>query len=112
MALPIVGLVVLLGDAIKNLVADAILRWGFKVALVAAIVTCFLTAYAGTYSLIQGVYSSLPNSPFAQFSLQFLPDKWAVSTGVGIFTTAAVGWHMLNWWRIAFISSAQAAASK
>lgn len=77
-----VGALVTLGVWVIKEVAA---KWGYKVALVAAVVAVYVAAFAAVVGAVSLVISGLPATPLVAGALQFLPSRGAVSSAVALY---------------------------
>ena len=59
-------------------------RWGYKVALIAAIVAVYLAAWAAVGAALAAAFSLIPANPITPAMAQFFPAKTAVASGAAM----------------------------
>lgn len=85
-------------------------RWGYKVALVAAVVAMYTACWGAVLVLLVAAKSALPSSPFSGAAMQFFPSTHAVTSGASLYLGTLA---TLKWWqyfRLAFGVAAKVGA--
>jgi len=104
------GLVSLLGNLGLLFGGQIALKYGMKLALIAAVLAVFAACWAAMMLLVQSATAVIPFSPLTTFAVQFLPSSTAVSTGVGIVFTTMTTLRSLEFWRMSFGVTSKIAA--
>lgn len=60
-------------------------KWGYKVALIAAVVAVYSAAFAAILVLLAAAGSAIPSSPLPAFVIQFFPSSAAVASAVSLY---------------------------
>lgn len=60
-------------------------KWGYKVALVAAIVAVYVAAWAAIAVALSASLGLIPSMPLVAVAVQFLPSKSVVVAGAAMF---------------------------
>ncbi|CAM4988676.1 unnamed protein product [Rotaria socialis] len=66
-------------------IKEMAVRWGYKVALVAAVVSVYLAAWAAIGSALVFVALWMPSGNFTSAMAQFFPAKSAVISGAAMY---------------------------
>lgn len=77
-------------------------RWGYKVALVAAVVAMYTGCWVAILALLAAAKTMLPATPFTAVALQFFPSASTVTSGASLYLGTLA---TLKWWqyfRLAF----------
>lgn len=92
------GLLTLLLPVFSSIAA----RWGYKVALVAAVMGIYTSAWVAMIGLLAVARHTLPSVPLTDFALQFFPGKPSISSAASMYLGTMA---TLKWWdymRLAF----------
>jgi len=74
-------------------------RWGYKVALVAAVVSVYGAVWAAMALALAALVALMPASPFSAFLLQFFPSSAAVATACGAYFGTMATIRSLEYWK-------------
>lgn len=86
-------------------------RWGYKIAMVAAVVALHTACWAAMLALLSASKSLLPASPFTAQMMQFFPSRSVVAAGAGLYLGTVA---TMKWWtylRLAFGVAAKVGAA-
>ena len=73
-------------------------RWGFKLALIAAVTSTFLIMWGVLLAVLFGLSNLLPDSGFTPFLLQFFPSSHAIATAFTIFYGSMLSKMSWDFW--------------
>lgn len=85
-------------------------RFGYKLAVAASVLTMYVTVFGALALAISGLLALIPVNPFTTLGMQFLPDAWAIKTGVTASLGSAVVVRSLDLWKGAYNSVAKVSA--
>ncbi len=74
-------------------------RFGYNVALVAAVVTVYLTIFAALVAAISALTLLIPVSPFPPYVLQFFPSRAAIATAATAYWGTAATLMAYGYWK-------------
>jgi hypothetical protein len=75
-------------------------RWGYKVALIAAVLAVYAAVWAAMIAALAALIALIPAPPFVAFVLQFFPSPGAVSVAVSAYFGTMATLRSLEYWRI------------
>ena len=93
------GIVQALGSLGAWMAGLAAAKWGYKVALVAAVLVVYAAVWAAMLAALAALVALLPASPFGDFLLQFFPSRGAVSLSVSAYLGTMATMRSLEYWR-------------
>lgn len=74
-------------------------KWGYKVALVAAIVAVYATVWTAIIALISALIALLPSYTFSDFLLQFFPSRSAITTASTAYLGTMATMRSFDYWK-------------
>lgn len=104
------GIVQALGALGTYIVTQFAAKWGYKVALVAAVVAVYASVWAIVLAAVAALVAVIPSHPFPDFLLQFFPDRAAISTAAAAYWGTAATMRSIEYWRHATGAASKAAA--
>ena len=82
--------------------AQVAARWGYKVALIAAVLVTFGTMWGILLAAIAAVGSMMPDSGFTPFLLQFFPSSVAITTATTAYYGSMLARRSWDFWVLSF----------
>jgi len=87
-----------LGGWFAGLVAA---QWGYKVALVAAVLSVYAAVWAAMIAAVAVLVGLMPDNVFSEFLLQFFPSRTAISTAASAYFGSLATMRSLDYWKAA-----------
>ncbi|MEQ1741922.1 MAG: hypothetical protein ABL869_05405 [Candidatus Nitrotoga sp.] len=85
-------------------------RWGFKVALIAALLSTFAIMWGIFLAALGAASSLMPDTVLVPFTLQFFPDASAVSTALTAYYGSMLARRSWDFWVFSFSTAAKMGA--
>lgn len=76
-------------------------KWGYKIALVAAVLAVYVAVWAAMLAAISVLVAAIPSSPLPAFTVQFFPSRGAVAAAVSMYFGTMATMRSLDYWRLA-----------
>jgi len=74
-------------------------KWGYKVALVAAVLAVYAAVWAAFAAALAGLVALLPSYAFSDFVLQFFPSRAAVTLSASAYLGTLATLRSLDYWK-------------